>query len=135
MLAKFIATAVVLAVSAPAMAQSENLQIFREVQKQVLHYPHFTIFDSVNAQVNDGVVVLIGKVTMPYKRNESERRVAKVAGVTQRVENRLEVLPVSQFDDDLRVRSRARDLRQPDVLRLRLARSTRRSTSSWSAAA
>ena len=102
MLAKFIATAfVVLAVSAPAMAQPENLQTFREVQKQVLRYPHFTIFDSVNAQVNDGVVVLIGKVTMPYKRNELERRVAKLPGI-QRVENRLEVLPVSQFDNDLR---------------------------------
>jgi len=102
MLAKFFATAfVVLALGAPAMAQSENLQTFREVQKQVLRYPHFTIFDSVNAKVDDGVVVLIGKVTMPYKRTDLERRIARLPGI-QRVENRLEVLPVSQFDNDLR---------------------------------
>jgi hyperosmotically inducible protein len=39
---------------------------------------------------------------MPYKRQDIERRVAKIDGVRE-VENRIEVLPVSQFDDRLRV--------------------------------
>jgi hyperosmotically inducible periplasmic protein len=104
MLARLTAVALILiAVSAPAYAQSENLQIFREVQKQVLRYPHFTIFDSVNAQIDSGVVTLTGKVTMDYKRDDIARRVAKVNGITE-VSNRIEVLPVSQFDDDLRIR-------------------------------
>jgi osmotically-inducible protein OsmY len=47
-------------------------------------------------------VRLAGKVTMPYKKDDIERRVRQVAGV-QRVENRIDVLPVSQFDDDLRL--------------------------------
>jgi osmotically-inducible protein OsmY len=106
----------VLALSAPAVAAprpttttspvsqiSGNLQLFRGVQDKILGYPHFTIFDSVNAQVNNGVVTLIGKVTMPYKQKDIEQRVASVAGV-QRVNNQLEVLPVSQFDDVLRLR-------------------------------
>ena len=38
---------------------------------------------------------------MPFKKKDIERRVAKVPGVT-RVENRIGVLPVSQFDDELR---------------------------------
>ena len=102
MLRRTIAIAIaLLAVSTSALAQRDDLQVFRDVQKQVLRYSHFTIFDSVSAQIEDGVVVLIGKVTMPYKRTELERRVRKVAGV-QRVENRLEVLPASQFDDRLR---------------------------------
>ena len=104
MVKKFLAAAaVVLTVGAPAFAaDSENLQTFRAVQKQLLQYPHFTIFDGVDVQVNDGAVVLLGKVTMPYKRDDIEKRVQKVAGVT-RVDNRLEVLPVSQFDDQLRL--------------------------------
>ena len=98
-----VAAAVMLALSAPAFAaDSENLQLFRAVQKQVLQYTHFTIFDNVNVQVDNGAVKLTGKVTMPYKKDDIERRVRQVAGV-QRVDNRIDVLPVSQFDDDLRL--------------------------------
>jgi hyperosmotically inducible periplasmic protein len=88
--------------SSRAQSTGENLQLFRAVQKQVLQYSHFTIFDNVNVQVDNGAVKLTGKVTMPYKIDDIENRVRKVAGV-QRVDNRLEVLPVSQFDDELRV--------------------------------
>jgi len=84
-----------------AAADSENLQLFREVQRQVLQYPHFTIFDSVHIQVDNGRVTLIGKVTMPYKRTDIEKRVARVSAVTQ-IDNRIDVLPVSKFDDELR---------------------------------
>ncbi len=105
MFARFIAAAVaVLALSSPAFAADKgNLQTFRDVQRQVLRYPHFTIFDSVNAQVDDGVVTLTGKVTMPYKRNDIAKRVSSLPDVRE-VNNRIEVLPVSQFDDELRVR-------------------------------
>jgi osmotically-inducible protein OsmY len=109
MFAKFFAAAaVVLMLSAPALAQAGggskgNLQAFRDVQKQVLTYPHYTIFDSVNAQIDNGVVTLTGKVTMPYKRDDIAKRVAKLPDV-QQVNNKIDVLPVSQFDDELRLR-------------------------------
>ena len=90
-------------VAPAAAADRENLQLFRDVQKQVLRYAHFTIFDSVNTQINDGVVTLTGWVTMPYKSTDIERRVSRVDGVTA-VVNNLKELPVSQFDDQLRVR-------------------------------
>src|SRR5262247_1369346 len=91
-----LAAAVVLMTCAPALAaDSENLQTFRAVQQQVLQYPHFTIFDNVDVQVDNGAVKLTGKVTMPYKRDDIGKRVARVAAVT-RVDNQLEVLPVSQ---------------------------------------
>jgi len=94
---------VVLATASPGLAQSErkDLQVFNDVSTAVLRYPYFTIFDEVGANVASGAVVLTGKVTMPYKRTEIEKRVAKVAGVTH-VENRIAVLPVSIFDDELR---------------------------------
>ncbi len=104
MTSRICAALLVLLLAAPAFAaDSNNLQMFRKVEKQVLQYPHFTIFDSVNAAINDGVVELTGRVTMPYKSIDIERRIARLDGVTN-VNNRITVLPVSQFDDDLRFR-------------------------------
>lgn len=105
MFARFVAVIVVMfAMSASAWAaEKEDLQIFQQLSRQVLRYPHFTIFDSVNAQVEDGVVTLTGKVTMPYKRDDIATRVSRVNGVRE-VRNELTVLPVSQFDDELRLR-------------------------------
>ncbi len=105
MFARVVATVIVtLAMCAPSWgAAAGDFQILLDVSKQVLRYPQFTIFDSINARVVDGVVTLSGKVTMPYKRNDIERRIADVAGVRQ-VNNEITVLPVSLFDDELRFR-------------------------------
>jgi len=81
----------------------KDLQVFNDISKTVMRYTHFTIFDNVDATVKDGVVTLTGHVTMPYKRDDIERRVAKVDGVKQ-VNDGISVLPVSQFDDELRYR-------------------------------
>jgi hyperosmotically inducible protein len=102
MFARLVAVSFVLAAMAtPARAERDNLQVFRDVERQVLRYPHFTIFDSVQAEVDGGVLTLTGKVTMPYKRTDIERRVARIDGV-RHVHNHIDVLPVSQLDDELR---------------------------------
>ena len=103
MLARFfMAGLLVLGLASGAQAAERgDLQVFRDISNQVLRYSYFTIFDSVHASVDEGIVTLTGKVTMPYKRTEIEKRVAKVPGVRE-IQNRIEVLPVSQFDDDLR---------------------------------
>ena len=105
MLKKAAATLFVLALTASAaMAQErKDLQIFNDISKQVNRYVQFTIFDSIDASVHEGRVVLQGWVTMPYKKDDIERRVRKVDGVMS-VENKIDVLPVSQFDDELRFR-------------------------------
>lgn len=82
-------------------AERKDLQVLNDVVKQVNTYSWFTIFDDVNISMDNGVVTLTGKVTMPYKRDEIGRRVAKVEGV-RGLENHIEVLPVSPFDDELR---------------------------------
>ncbi len=86
-----------------AAAQPKDFQVLKDVAAKVDGYTQFTIFDDVNASVKDGVVTLTGKVTMPYKRDDIEKRVGKVAGV-QSVVDKIEVLPVSQFDEELRYR-------------------------------
>ncbi len=88
--------------SAPFTGQPrKDGAIFKDVAAQVSSYSRFTVFDDIQASVADGVVTLYGKVTMPYKRDDIGRRASTVAGVTQ-VVNKITVLPVSQFDDDLR---------------------------------
>ena len=78
-------------------------QVFNDIADRVNRYTQLTIFDSISASVDDGRVVLSGWVTMPYKRDDLERRVRKVDGVLT-VDNKIGVLPVSAFDDDLRFR-------------------------------
>jgi hyperosmotically inducible periplasmic protein len=96
-------TLALLGTSAAFAQDRENLQVFRDISDQVNRYTQFTIFDSVSASVHDGNVVLEGWVTMPYKRDDIERRVRKVDGVAT-VANNIQVLPVSQFDNELRFR-------------------------------
>ena len=100
-----IAAALVIAsLAAPAWAgaaERKDLQVLNDVLKQVNTYSWFTIFDDVNVSMDNGLVTLTGKVTMPFKRGEIGKRVAKVDGV-RGVQNQIAVLSVSLFDDDLR---------------------------------
>jgi osmotically-inducible protein OsmY len=74
----------------------------KELRSKVLTYPHFTVFDDVGFQLgDDGLVVLTGYVTEPFKKAELEERVAKVTGVRQ-LDNVIEVLPVGASDQRLR---------------------------------
>lgn len=95
-----------LALSSPAFAQTperKDLQVFNDIADQVDRYTQLTIFDSIAASVDEGKVVLSGWVTMPYKKDDIERRVRKVEGVMT-VDNKIDVLPASTFDDQLRFR-------------------------------
>ena len=83
--------------------ERKDFQVLKDVATSVERYTQFTIFDDVNASVKDGVVTLTGKVTMPYKRDDIAKRVAKIDGVRE-VRNQISDLPVSQFDDELRYR-------------------------------
>jgi hyperosmotically inducible periplasmic protein len=107
MLKKLAAAAFVISlVPMTVLAQQptrKDLDVFKDVAKQVNRYTQYTVFDDINASVDQGIVTLTGKVTMPYKRDDIEKRVVKVDGVRQ-VKNEIQVLPVSQFDNDLRYR-------------------------------
>src|SRR5438105_13031155 len=100
-------------------ADRKDLQVFNDVANVVNRYASFTIFDDINAGVDNGVVTLTGKVTMPFKRDDIVYRVSEIEGVRQ-VNDRITVLPVSIFDDELRAR---------------IARSIYRSSNFWTYAA
>ena len=90
-------------VVASASPDLKDLRILEDVSATVNACPHFTIFDDVSISVEQGVVTLVGKVTMDYKRGELQKRVGAIQGVRQ-VVDQLEVLPASTFDEELRQR-------------------------------
>lgn len=80
-----------------------DARIANEIGRQIDRYPQFTIFDHVTGRVDQGVVTLSGKVTMPFKKIDIGRKAAAVEGVTE-VQNLIEILPVSSYDEELRLK-------------------------------
>ena len=101
--AALLLTTTLAASASPTTVDRKDLQVAKDVATSVDRYTRFTIFDDINAHVKDGVVTLTGKVTMPYKHQDIAKRVAKIDGV-RAVRDEIAVLPVSQFDDELRYR-------------------------------
>jgi osmotically-inducible protein OsmY len=89
--------------AAAQTADPRDVKVGDNIVRQVNSYAQFTIFDDVNANIEQGMVVLNGRVTMPYKKDDIGKRIAGIDGVAS-VQNNIQVLPVSQFDDQLRHR-------------------------------
>jgi osmotically-inducible protein OsmY len=82
------------------------------VAAKLRRYVFFTIFDDVDVEVNDGVATLTGYVTMPYKSRAMVELASRVDRV-QQVVDKLEVLPVSGFDDHIRYAAAVRIYNDP----------------------
>src|SRR6266487_6682863 len=83
-------------------------QGIERVQKQVRHelnmLPYVNVFDYMTFSVDEnGTVTLNGEVTNPVLKSDAANVVKRVEGV-ERVDNKIQVLPVSFFDNGLRVR-------------------------------
>ena len=77
-----------------------------ELQKRVRHelvmLPYFSVFDNLSYRIDNGVVTLMGEVTRPTLKSDAEHVVARIEGV-KGVHNAIEVLPLSNFDDRIRL--------------------------------
>jgi len=90
-----------LAVAAPGptLTPVEN-----KVRHELVMLPYLNVFDDISFRVDNGTVTLFGEVTRPILRKDAENVVKKVEGVA-RVQNQIEVLPLSSFDDGIRLRT------------------------------
>jgi hyperosmotically inducible protein len=77
-------------------------QIYETARKEIVTYPFYTIFDNLQLRAENGVLTVEGQVSEPAKKADIGNFLANVKGVTQ-VQNNLEVLPTSIFDDQLRM--------------------------------
>ncbi|HYY95427.1 MAG TPA: BON domain-containing protein [Pyrinomonadaceae bacterium] len=110
---KLLALAAVVALSASAAlaapvsegAQTAGYdQLAKKVRHELVTLPWYGVFDNLEYQIDGSTVTLYGQVVQASTRKDAERRVSRIAGVS-RVVNRIEVLPVSPFDDSIRART------------------------------
>jgi hyperosmotically inducible periplasmic protein len=80
-----------------------RMALAEEVRHQLLTLPYYGIFDWLDATVEpDGKVVLGGQVVRPTTKDDAATRVKKLESVKE-VDNQIEVLPLSTFDDETRM--------------------------------
>jgi len=91
----------------PASVQQREVppQAVQRIQKEVRHelvmLPFLTVFDNLAYKVDGYNVTLLGQVTNPVLKSDAESAVKKIEGV-EKVDNQIEVLPLSPMDDRLR---------------------------------
>jgi hyperosmotically inducible periplasmic protein len=76
-------------------------RVIKEVRHELVMLPYYSIFDDLAFRVNGGTVTLLGQVTNPTLKADAGRVVKNVEGVTQ-VDNQIQVLPLSPFDNQIR---------------------------------
>ena len=74
----------------------------KEVRHELVMLPFYGVFDNLAYQVDGYTVVLLGQVTRPTLKTDAGRVVKAIEGV-ERVDNRIEVLPVSPNDNRIRL--------------------------------
>ena len=77
-------------------------RITREVRHELVMLPNYGVFDNLGYRVDGGTVSLSGQVTRPTLKSDAENVVKGIEGVT-RVDNQIEVLPLSSMDDGIRI--------------------------------
>jgi hyperosmotically inducible protein len=107
-----IATALVVFAAAAALAfaqtkaQPERIAHYEEwLKEQVLNVlvllPWYSVFDHLTFEVDGSEVTLLGKVTQPSTKSDADKAIRSMEGVTK-VINKIEVLPASPMDDQIR---------------------------------
>jgi len=76
-------------------------QVAEQARKEIVTYPFYTIFDNIVLRVDGAKLTVSGQVSEPFKKEDIGRLLARVKGVAE-LGNDLEVLPTSNYDDQLR---------------------------------
>ena len=87
--------------AAGVSAQTPTTPLERKVFKEISTLPNYGVFDHIAFQVEGSTVTLFGRVWDGRNRSQAERFVKKLPGVTS-VDNRIEILPASGFDNAIR---------------------------------
>jgi hyperosmotically inducible periplasmic protein len=87
-----------------ANSQSRSQQaLIKEIRHELVTLPYYGLFDWLEGEIRpDGTLILRGEVVRPSTKKDAEARVKTIEGV-ERVQNDIEVLPVSPNDDRIRL--------------------------------
>lgn len=87
----------------PPERGSQNYEkwLTREVGHELIQIPWLSVFDNLQYSVNGSEVTLMGQVANPVTKDDAQKAVKGIEGVTK-VNNNIEVLPLSPMDDQIR---------------------------------
>ncbi len=73
----------------------------KQVRHQLVMLPWYSVYDNLEYKVEGNKVTLTGDVVLPVLKDDAANAVKRVEGI-ETVENKIEVLPASNFDDQIR---------------------------------
>jgi len=77
-------------------------RVAREVRHELVMLPYYGVFDNLGYRVDGNTVTLMGQVTRPTLKSDAENVVKSIEGV-EKVNNQIQVLPLSSMDDRIRI--------------------------------
>ena len=86
---------------APNRSAQYEAWLTNQVRHQLVMLPWLSVFDNLEYKVEGNKVVLSGEVVRPVLKDDAANAVKHIEGV-ETVENNIEILPVSNFDDQIR---------------------------------
>jgi hyperosmotically inducible protein len=103
-ISKWVAVGILAA--APALMQASTgsaalSPLENKVRHELVMLPYLNVCDNVSYRVEGGTVTLFGQVTDPVLKSDAGNVVKRIEGVA-RVNNQIEVLPLSSFDNRIR---------------------------------
>jgi hyperosmotically inducible protein len=103
----WVAVVILLSLATLGFAQDQpsakaQERIVKEVRHELLMLPYFGVFDNIAYKVDGYTVTLLGQVVRPTLKSDAENAVKHIEGV-EKVDNQIEVLPLSPMDDHLRL--------------------------------
>lgn len=104
-----LATAVLSVSSTEVSAQEAALsqqKIERKISKEINMLPYYSVFDNITFRYDGSSVTLNGSVVRPTTKSSIENIVKRTEGVSS-VVNNIEVLPLSSFDNQIRLQTLA----------------------------
>jgi hyperosmotically inducible protein len=90
-----------LAFAQPAHHAGQD-RLLKEVRHELVMLPYYGVFDNLAFRVDGPSVTLLGQVTKPTLKSDAENVVKRIEGV-ERVDNQIQVLPLSSTDDRIRL--------------------------------
>ena len=85
----------------PEVSGRARARLEKEVRHELVMLPYYGVFDDLAFKVDGYNVTLLGHVTRPTLKSDAENVVKSIEGV-ERIDNQIEVLPLSPNDDRIR---------------------------------
>jgi hyperosmotically inducible protein len=87
--------------SAQTTREARGKSTVEEIRKELMQLPYYGVFDFLAFKYDQGAVTLMGYAYHPGLKQDAERAAKRASGVDQ-VINKIEDLPPSPMDDELR---------------------------------